>query len=104
MSAADLRQRKPQTPTTSPLQEKASSPEDDSSKSKSQPEGPDLEPDIRVVLALVTALITIIVTYYLYRVDLRDHGAFSTFVNEKILGFNPYPGPPLGSRVKGVVE
>jgi len=91
MSAQELRQRKAQ-PATGPTTQQV---EEDTSKDK-RDAPPDLEPDIRVVLALVTALITIIVTYYLYRVDLRDKGPFSTFVNDRILGFNPYPGPQWG--------
>lgn len=51
---------------------------------------PDLSPDIRVVISLFIGLITILLTYIYYRVDLRDHGPFSTFVNDKILGGNPW--------------
>jgi len=51
---------------------------------------PDLDPDIRVVISLFVGLITIILTYVYYRVDLRDHGPFSTFINDKILGGNPW--------------
>lgn len=91
MSAQELRQRKAQPATDPALKQE----EEDTSKDK-RDAPPDLEPDIRVVLALVTALITIIITYYLYRVDLRDKGPFSTFVNDRILGFNPYPGPQWG--------
>lgn len=95
MSAQELRQRKAQ-----PVNETA--PKQDKPKSKRDEAPPDLEPDIRVVLTLVTILITTIVTYYLYRVDLRDKGPFSTFVNDRILGFNPYPGPQWGPGTEGV--
>lgn len=51
---------------------------------------PDIRPDIRVVVSLLLGLMTIITTYYYYRVDLRNKGPFAGFVNDKILGRNPY--------------
>ena len=62
-----------------------------SSKQAQDKEGPpDLSPDFKVVVSLFIGLITLIITYAYYRVDLRDHGPFSTFVNDKILGGNPW--------------
>ena len=55
-----------------------------------QQDPPDLSPDIRVVVSLLLGLMTIITTYYIYRVDLRNKGPFAGFVNDKILGRNPY--------------
>lgn len=67
---------------------KSSAGDNDTTKDEQAP--PDLSPDIRVVISLFIGLITILLTYIYYRVDLRDHGPFSTFVNDKILGGNPW--------------
>lgn len=55
-----------------------------------QQDPPDLRPDLRVVVSLLFCLITIIITYWYYRVDLNSRGPFSTFVNDRIIGHNPY--------------
>jgi hypothetical protein len=83
---SDLRQRRP-------VQEVAFQPtQDDEEEDKQhmQQDPPDLRPDLGVVITLLLGLITIIITYWYYRVDLNTKGPFSTFVNDRILGYNPY--------------
>jgi hypothetical protein len=82
---SDLRQRKPVLDVNSQPQEKVQEEE-----SLSQQDPPDIRPDLRVVVSLLIGLMTIITTYYYYRVDLNSKGSFSTFVNNKIIGRNPY--------------
>jgi hypothetical protein len=89
---SELRQRKPvQDVAAQPTQE-----EDDEPHMQQDP--PDIRPDLGVVITLLLILMTIITTYYYYRVDLNSKGPFSTFVNDKILGYNPYAkrGPVSG--------
>lgn len=82
---SDLRQRKP-------VQEVAVQPTQDEEEDDlhMQQDPPDLRPDLGVVISLLLGLITIIITYWYYRVDLNSKGPFSTFVNDKVLGYNPY--------------
>jgi hypothetical protein len=82
---SDLRQRKPVLDVNSQPQEK-----DQEDEPLSQQDPPDVRPDIRVVISLLIGLMTIIITYYYYRVDLNSKGPFSTFINDKIIGRNPY--------------
>jgi hypothetical protein len=82
---SDLRQRKPVLDVDRQPQEK-----DQDDEPLSQQDPPDIRPDIRVVISLLIGLMTIITTYYYYRVDLNSKGPFSTFVNNKIIGRNPY--------------
>lgn len=91
---SDLRQRKPVKDVAAQHQEE----EDDDKSSWTQPPPPDIRPDLSVVITLLVILMTVITTYYYYRVDLNSKGPFSTFVNDKILGYNPYAkgGPVEG--------
>lgn len=83
---SELRQRKPaQDVATQPTQE-----EDDDNKPYTEQPPPDIRPDLGVVITLLLILMTVITTYYYYRVDLNSKGPFSTFVNDRILGYNPY--------------
>ena len=82
---SDLRQRKPVQDVAVPYQE-----EEDDNKPYTQQNPPDIRPDLGVVITLLLILMTIITTYYYYRVDLNSKGPFSTFVNNRILGYNPY--------------
>lgn len=91
---SDLRQRKPVQDVAAHHQEEQ---EDDDHKPYTQQPPPDIRPDLGVVITLLTILMTVIITYYYYRVDLNSKGPFSTFVNDRILGYNPYAkgGPVL---------
>lgn len=82
---SDFRQRKPVTSDTS-----NQTIQHQQEESHKQQDPPDLSPDIRVVVSLLLGLMTIITTYYLYRVHLSNKGPFAGFVNDKILGRNPY--------------
>jgi hypothetical protein len=84
---SDLRQRKPvQEVTTQSIQDE----EETDDEEHMQQDPPDLRPDLGVVITLLLGLISIIITYWYYRVDLNSKGPFSTFVNDRILGYNPY--------------
>jgi hypothetical protein len=83
---SDLRQRKPVLDVGTQPQEK----DQEEDEPLSQQDPPDISPDLRVVVSLLIGLMIIIITYYYYRVDLNSKGPLSTFVNDKILGRNPY--------------
>ena len=84
---SDLRQRKPvQEVATQPIEDD----EEEDDEDYMQQDPPDLRPDLGVVITLLLGLISIIITYWYYRVDLNSKGPFSTFVNDRILGYNPY--------------
>jgi hypothetical protein len=83
---SNLRQRKPVSDTNNQPQPQ----HEEDNETLTQQDPPDLRPDLYVVITLLLCLITIIITYYYYRVDLNSKGPFSTFVNDKILGRNPY--------------
>ena len=92
---SDLRQRKPvQDVTTQPTQEL----EEDDKEHYTQQAPPDMRPDLGVMITLLLMLMTVITTYWYYRVDRNSRGPFSTFVNDKILGYDPYArgGPVEG--------
>ena len=93
---SDLRQRKPvQDIAAQPTQELE---EDDDKGFYTQQPPPDIRPDLGVVVTLLVILMTVITTYWYYRVDRNSRGPFSTFVNDKILGYDPYArgGPVEG--------
>jgi hypothetical protein len=92
---SDLRQRKPvQDVTTQPTQEL----EEDDKEHYTNQAPPDMRPDLGVMITLLLILMTVITTYWYYRVDRNSKGPFSTFVNDKILGYDPYArgGPVEG--------
>ena len=92
---SDLRQRKPvQDVTTQPTQEL----EEDDKEHYTNQAPPDMRPDLGVMITLLMILMTVITTYWYYRVDRNSKGPFSTFINDKILGYDPYArgGPVEG--------
>ena len=92
---SDLRQRKPvQDVAAQPTQEL----EEDDRDPYMQPPPPDMRPDLGVMITLLLILMTVITTYWYYRVDRNSRGPFSTFVNDRILGYDPYArgGPVEG--------
>ena len=90
---SNLRQRKPVT--SDARNQTLQHHEEESPKEQ---KAPDLSPDLRVVISFLLGLMTIITTYYYYRVDLRNRGPFAAFVNDKIIGFNPYERGGLPSN------
>ena len=92
---SDLRQRKPVQEDIAIQHHEEE--EDDDYKPHYQQDPPDMRPDLGVVITLLLILMTFFTTWWYYRVDLNSKGPFSTFVNDRILGYNPYPKeePPL---------
>ena len=94
---SDLRQRKPvHDVTAQPTRELEL--EEDDKEHYTQQTPPDMRPDLGVMITLLMILMTVITTYWYYRVDRNSKGPFSTFVNDKILGYDPYArgGPVEG--------
>lgn len=84
---SELRQRKP---AQEDVAAQSTLEGEDDDKPYTQQPPPDIRPDLGVVVTLLLILMSVITTYYYYRVDLNSKGPFSTFVNDRILGYNPY--------------
>ncbi|KAK4496931.1 hypothetical protein PRZ48_011380 [Zasmidium cellare] len=71
---ADLRERRPVSKTAPHTQEQ------DRSKTR-RDERPDLEPNLSVILTLIAALALLTGSLFYYKLDNRERGPFSTYIN-----------------------